>query len=101
MEIYIGSSIVLAEKKSKNDFNIEVNKRQKLATIDTEGYHVLYPNPDPDDAAYNSWLPKEIFENMFRPVLSHELQMITDLEEFKIQQRNKTFFKHRSASYKL
>lgn len=75
MQAYIGSKIILAEPMTDQEFN--KTYRPGLATVEqplAEGYHVQYPD------GYDSWSPKCVFENAYRPVLDEEKKVLKSLE---------------------
>jgi hypothetical protein len=55
MKTYIGTKIIQAEPMSQND---------------RDGYRVIYPD------GYESWSPKNVFEEAYREVSSDEARII-------------------------
>jgi hypothetical protein len=89
MQAYVGTKIILAERcckemfeeNKKNGFPVKVDFENRKAESDgtttpgTEGYHVVYSNPD--DTWYHSWSPKNVFERSYRRVETDEKQLIS------------------------
>jgi len=86
MQAFIGCKIILAEECSKesfdeakkngfpHEFDIEENTVVSAEQW-TEGYHVVYPNPE--GKRYHSWSPKEVFERSHRRVFTDEKVLIS------------------------
>lgn len=65
--MYIGTKIIKAIPKSKDDFLMETGKPTNLHDKDEPGYKIVYADN------YISWSPKDVFESAYRK--------ITDLEK--------------------
>lgn len=75
MKAYVGSKIILAEPMSEEEFktkyrgapvvSVEADGADVTTGI-TPGYHVRYPD------GYDSWSPKEVFEESYRLVNRNE-----------------------------
>lgn len=61
MQSYIGTKILHAEPMTYGEFY--KTQGRPVTTMDPEkpGYHVIYPD------GYESWSPKEVFEDSYRP----------------------------------
>jgi hypothetical protein len=86
MQAYVGCKVVLAEECSKecfdrhkaNGFPVEntFEDGDRKADMEyTEGYHVVYSNPD--GSKYHSWSPKDQFERSYRRVFTDEKILIS------------------------
>ncbi len=84
MQAYIGAKIILAEKMTKTafDFNKGHNfegvlndTKPESHSLDIQGYHVIYSNPD--GSKYHSWSPKDVFERAYRRVETDEKELIS------------------------
>jgi hypothetical protein len=104
MQAYLGTKIILAElcckeafdQHKKNGFPVDVDfetrdakgdgseppvdsgcdsKVATPATPATDGYHVVYSNPD--GSKYHSWSPKDVFERSYRRIETDEKQLIS------------------------
>lgn len=78
MKPYIGAKIIMAEKMSKNDFDVKFKGATEVPNIDESGYHVQYSNPD--GSTYDSWSPTTVFERAYRSVSEDELQMVCTVD---------------------
>ena len=58
---YIGVKIVKATPMTHNDASKKGWTRDGIATLDEDGYKVVYPD------GYISWSPKSVFEEAYRP----------------------------------
>ena len=75
MRAYIGAKIILATPMSKARFDREYKNTEIERGTDVEdGYHVRYGNPD--GSYYDSWSPKSVFEDAYRPVTGYEKRFI-------------------------
>jgi hypothetical protein len=78
MDAYIGAKVILAKECSKEVFDFLKGKPQDRCIPEfethTSGYHVQYPNLD--GTVYDSWSPKEVFENAYRKVIDGERNFI-------------------------
>jgi len=61
MKTYIGTKVIDAEPMTKNEYN-KYRGWPISENADEEGYHVLYAD------GYESWSPKEVFENTYREI---------------------------------
>jgi len=61
LEKYIGVKIVKATPMTHNDASKKGWTRDGIATLDEDGYKVVYPD------GYISWSPKSAFEEAYRP----------------------------------
>jgi len=71
--LYIGCKVIKAKFMNENEFlnkiknlNIPDNKK------DRKGYLIEYPD------GYQSWSPKEVFENAYRSITIKEIQLINE-----------------------
>lgn len=67
--LYVGCKIIKARPMSKDEFYSCI-KDQPYEGGDAEGYFVKYPD------GYESWSPKETFENAYRLITKGEVEMI-------------------------
>jgi hypothetical protein len=74
MQAYIGSKIVRAEPMTDTDFVGKIKPSQWAQPTGKPGYHVQYAQPD--GSRYDSWSPKAVFEEAYRPVSDGEKEMI-------------------------
>jgi len=74
MKSFIGCKIIKAEPMSKNEFDKHYTKKQFPVKWpeDVPGYHVLYPDN------YDSWSPKDVFEQAYRPISDAEFKLINN-----------------------
>lgn len=77
MKTYVGTKIIKAEPMSESMF-LHVHKGKEFAETGTEGYHVIYPNPEGN---YHSWSPKDVFENANRELSPGETSFVKSEEE--------------------
>ena len=75
MKAYIGAKIVQAERMGELAFLACFNPSEAIAhakegRIDRPCYHFLYPD------GYDSWSPKEVFEELYRPVSMGEERIV-------------------------
>ena len=66
---YIGSKIIKARPMNSHTFQKEV-KKTETADENMEGYLVIYPD------GYESWSPKEVFEEAYRLVSDGEKALV-------------------------
>ena len=71
MQEYIGAKIILAEEMDERTFHEKFQRPFETGTHTRPGYHVQYPG------GYDSWSPKEVFEEAYRPVSQAEKDMRT------------------------
>jgi len=69
MTSYVGCKIILAYPMNHKHF-IENIKKETFDKEDEEGYIVLYPD------GYQSWSPKNTFENAYRRITIEEERLI-------------------------
>lgn len=69
MKTYIGCKIIKGESMTHNHFLVKVKGKQEI-DVDEPGYKVVYPD------GYESWSPKEVFENAYREIIPGELEML-------------------------
>lgn len=86
MQAYIGCKVILAEKCCKETFDaikaegfpgdyFDFAQRQETPINATDGYHVVYSNPD--GSKYHSWSPKDQFERSYRHINTDEKELIS------------------------
>jgi len=68
MRTYIGCKIIQGEPMNHNEFLGSQDK--EYITEDEPGYKVVYPD------GYESWSPKEVFENAYREILPGEMDLL-------------------------
>ena len=78
MNAYIGAKIIMAEKMSKNDFDVKFKGATDVPNVNESGYHVQYSNPN--GSTYDSWSPHEVFERAYRPVSEDEMAMVCSID---------------------
>ena len=71
MQAFIGSKIILASPMSERSFR-ELKGQGWGGQEDQPGYIVQYAGKD----NYQSWSPKAVFEEAYRPVSSEEVRII-------------------------
>ena len=72
MRNYVGAKIVRAEPMDECTF-LRTVKHEDTGNRETRsGYVVTYPN---DAGPYQSWSPKEVFEQAYRPVSDAEARL--------------------------
>ena len=72
MKSYIGAKIIKAEPMDECTF-LGSFKGEDVTNRETRrGYHVLYPD------GYDSWSPKEVFENAYREITTGEYALIQE-----------------------
>ncbi|MHA1840422.1 MAG: hypothetical protein ACTSYW_00460 [Candidatus Heimdallarchaeota archaeon] len=83
MKNYVGTKIIKAEPMNELAFLSKIkNETPPKNQEDRDGYHVQYPNPG--GKIYNSWSPKEVFEQSYRVISINELTFLTDSLKFYI-----------------
>ena len=75
MKNYIGAKIIKAERMGELTFFSLHKPGHQPPLEDRLGYHVQYPD------GYNSWSPKEVFENAYRPITDGEMHLISPAPE--------------------
>lgn len=72
MKKFIGTKIIQAEEMDECTFLKEF-KSEDVSNRETQlGYHVKYPD------GYNSWSPKDVFEDYYRKITDGELGLLSD-----------------------
>lgn len=66
LKLYIGTKMVKAEPMVKSAAVAKGWTRQSGGNPETPGYHVQYTNPD--GSIYDSWSPKDVFEQSYQIV---------------------------------
>lgn len=72
-EVYVGTKIIRARKMEENHFRITHGR--PVVQDNCEGYLVIYAD------GYESWSPKDTFENSYRLVTSKEKEMLEPEKE--------------------
>lgn len=66
LKLYIGTKMVKAEPMVKSAAVAKGWARPSEGNQDAPGYHVQYTNPD--GSTYDSWSPKDVFEQSYHKV---------------------------------
>lgn len=66
LKLYIGTKMVKAEPMVKSDAVAKGWARPSEGNQEDLGYHVQYTNPD--GSIYDSWSPKDVFEQSYQIV---------------------------------
>jgi len=74
MDKYIGSKIIRAEIMSECTFLEKFKNEDVSNRDDRNGYRVQYAD------GYDSWSPKEVFEEAYRPVSAGEMELLYSKE---------------------
>lgn len=73
MQTYIGTKIIKARPLSRGEYNTykgwQIPENENPSD---EGYLIKYDN------TYESWSPKEVFENHYRPITSQEYTFVME-----------------------
>lgn len=70
MKSFIGSKIIKGEEMDECTF-LSKFKGEDVTNRETRpGYHVKYPD------GYDSWSPKEVFENAYREITPGEFELL-------------------------
>lgn len=73
MENYIGAKVIKGEEMDLNTFRrLYKGEAENPPNENQEGYHVRYPD------GYDSWSPKEVFENAYRELTDFETKLINN-----------------------
>lgn len=73
---YIGTKMVMAEQMAKSAAVAKGWARPSSeGNEDVPGYHVQYTNPD--GSTYDSWLPKDVFEQSYQIVENFKDRLFT------------------------
>jgi len=81
MQSYIGTKVILGETCCKEAFDaakeegFDFDKKIETPANPTDGYHVVYSNPD--GTKYHSWSPKDVFERSYRRIQTDEKELIS------------------------
>lgn len=77
MQAYIGSKIITAEPQDNP--NQKPTQHDPCCQMPEPGYRVIYPD------GYESWSPKHVFEEAYRPVSDGERELILGPAEAEAQ----------------
>lgn len=76
LKLYIGTKMVKAEPMAKSAAVTKGWARPSLeGNEDVPGYHVQYTNPD--GSTYDSWSPKDVFEQSYQIVENFKDRLFT------------------------
>lgn len=78
---YIGTKMVKAEPMVKSAAVAKGWARPLERSEDVPGYHVQYTNPD--GSIYDSWSPKDVFEQSYQIAEDFKDRLIIELKELK------------------
>lgn len=82
LKLYIGTKMVKAEPMAKSAAVAKGWARPSSeGNEDVPGYHVQYTNPD--GSTYDSWSPKDVFEQSYQIVENFKDRLIVELKELK------------------
>jgi hypothetical protein len=71
MKVYVGTKIIQAMPMMEHEFISDGGKKKVAASrSNREGYKVVYPN------GYQSWSPKDVFEQAYREISNGEIDLI-------------------------
>ena len=77
-ENYVGSKIIRATPMDENSFHRIVKGEIVPEAKETrEGYLVTYPQMG-NEQPYQSWSPKEVFENAYRTMTKGEIRIVQE-----------------------
>ena len=77
MKSYIGTKIIGGCEMSRGDYYSRKNGNMPEGLNETDkGYLVKYPN-------YESWSPKDVFEESYREIMPKEVSLVIDMETEK------------------
>lgn len=75
LKLYIGTKMVKAEPMAKSAAVAKGWARPSEGNQDAPGYHVQYTNPD--GSTYDSWSPKDVFEQSYQIVENFKDRLFT------------------------
>ena len=75
LKLYIGTKMVKAEPMAKSAAVAKGWARPLERNEDVPGYHVQYTNPD--GSTYDSWSPKDVFEQSYQIVENFKDRLFT------------------------
>lgn len=75
LKLYIGTKMVKAEPMVKSAAVAKGWARPSEGNLDAPGYHVQYINPD--GSTYDSWSPKDVFEQSYQIVENFKDRLFT------------------------
>ena len=75
LKLYIGTKMVKAEPMAKSAAVTKGWARSSEGNEDVPGYHVQYTNPD--GSIYDSWSPKDVFEQSYQIVENYKDRLFT------------------------
>lgn len=75
LKLYIGTKMVKAEPMVKSAALAKGWARLSEGNLDAPGYHVQYTNPD--GSTYDSWSPKDVFEQSYQIVENFKNRLFT------------------------
>lgn len=75
LKLYIGTKMVQAEPMVKSAAVAKGWARPSEGNQDAPGYHVQYINPD--GSTYDSWSPKDVFEQSYQIVGNFKNRLFT------------------------
>ena len=75
LKLYIGTKMVKAEPMAKSAAVAKGWARPSEGNQDAPGYHVQYINPD--GSTYDSWSPKDVFEQSYQIVENFKDRLFT------------------------
>lgn len=75
LKLYIGTKMVKAEPMVKSAAVAKGWARPSEGNYDAPGYHVQYTNPD--GSTYDSWSPKDVFEQSYQIVENFKDRLFT------------------------
>lgn len=79
---YIGTKMVMAEQMAKSAAVAKDWARPSSeGNEDVPGYHVQYTNPD--GSTYDSWSPKDVFEQSYQVAEDFKDRLIIEFKELK------------------
>ncbi len=85
MKPAIGCKIILFEPMTQIDFYVKIKGWVYELAHDrfneTPGYHVVYPPLVAGGEDYDSWSPKDVFDNAYREVTPGEMAAIGTVAE--------------------
>lgn len=72
MKSYIGTKIIQAEPMTNKQMHEKINPGEPWTEYHKpkDGYKVIYPD------GYESWSPKEVFENAYREITDGEKELV-------------------------